>query len=593
MQIKWLGGAGEVGRSCIYVKDNNFRCLLDCGVKLSTEDMYPDLSDINFSKLNAVIVSHAHLDHCGYVPFLFAHGYRGAVYATHPTRRISRIMQDDFASIQKDETGWGPYWRDDVRLTKKHTVALDYGEKKEIGEDIFLTFYDAGHILGSAQTLIETPYHSLLYSGDINMDVSRVMGKADTNIQADTLILESTYGGKNDLHPLLEKSEMELVKTINETLAGGGKVIIPVFAIGRAQNILMTLKRAFEEGKLNAPVYLDGMLQRINQIYDDYPEWMNNEMYAMFRDSNPFDCPMFINVHDRKKILSFEEPIIVVTTAGMMSGGPVLSYFKEWGNDPRNALLLVGYQVEGTLGRSLIEGEREIKIDEKRLYVNAQIHSINFSAHADHKGLLEYVSSLRKRPKNIFLNHGDPAKLTELADGLGEGAVVAEQMTTYTLEAARTGFEPIEPSFSKEDIEMVITTPRDEIIKNYMIQIIRSTHKELRISGYIDTALTNEIIEAMRRNVRVMAMIRHLTRPSNKEAYRLLATHGAEIRENKDLHARMVISDDRYALISSADMTRDSFYDHYEAGFLVKDRAMVNKVLSFYQRIRGESYEID
>ncbi|HOP08826.1 MAG TPA: phospholipase D-like domain-containing protein [Candidatus Methanofastidiosa archaeon] len=592
MQIKWLGGAGEVGRSCIYLKDNNFRCLLDCGVKLSSDDMYPDLSDINFSKLNAVIVSHAHLDHCGYVPFLFAHGYRGPVYTTHPTRRISRIMQDDFASIQKDEAGWGPYWRDDVRLTKKHTISLDYGEKKEIGHNIFLTFHNAGHILGSAQTLIETPYHSLLYSGDINMDVNRIMDKADTNIQTDSLIIESTYGARNDKHSLLEDSERELIELINNTLSNGGKVIIPVFAIGRAQNILVTLKRAFEDGKLNVPIYLDGMLQKINEIYDDYPEWMNSEMYSMFKDSNPFDCPMFINVHDRGNVIASKDPVVVVTTAGMMSGGPVISYFKAWGNDPRNALILVGYQVEGTLRRSLLDGEREITLDGKKLFVNAQVHSTSFSAHADHDGLLEYVSSLKKRPKNIFLNHGDPAKLKELAEDLGENAIIAEQMVTYTLEAARTGFEPIEPSFSKEDIEMVITTPRDEIIKNYMIQIIRSTRKELRISGYIDTALTNEIIEAMRRNVKVKAMIRHLTRPSNKEAYKLLASHGAEIKENRDLHARMVISDDRYALISSADLTRDSFYDHYEAGFLVKDKAMVNKVLSFFQRIWGESYEV-
>ena len=140
---------------------------------------------------------------------------------------------------------------------------------------------------------------------------------------------------------------------------------------------------------------------------------------------------------------------------------------------------------------------------------------------------------------------------------------------------------------------MIITTPRDEIIKNYIIQMIRSTHKELRIAGYIDTALTNEIIEAMRRNVKVQVMFRHLTRPSNKEAYKALTNHGAEFRENKDLHARMVISDARYALISSADLTRDSFYDHYEAGFLVKDKKMVQKVVSFYKRIWGESFNIE
>ena len=218
--------------------------------------------------------------------------------------------------------------------------------------------------------------------------------------------------------------------------------MIPVFAIGRAQNILMTLKDGYEKGVLNAPIYMDGMLQKINEIYDDYPEWMNNDMYAMFRESNPFDCPLFINVHNRNKILKKDTPMIIVTTAGMMSGGPVLSYFKEWAGDSKNAFLLVGYQVEGTMGRKLLEGERKFLVDDKKVFVNASIHSVNFSAHADHDGLLNYVSRLKKRPKNIFLNHGDPEKMNSLAMELGGNTVVAEPLTTYTLEAAGRVLNP-------------------------------------------------------------------------------------------------------------------------------------------------------
>jgi predicted metal-dependent RNase len=572
------------------MKEDNFRCLIDCGVKLSSEDMYPRLSGINFSEIDAVIVSHAHLDHSGYVPFLFEHGYEGPVYATHPTRMISKVIQDDFAKIQKQETGWAPYWRDDVRNTKKHTTALDYREKIEIGDNIFLSFLDAGHILGSSQVLLETPSQRLLYSGDINMSPTRVMNIADTSEWADTLILEATYGGKDDVHPALEESESRLIDVINETIENKGKVVIPVFAIGRAQNILMTLKEACEQGRIQCPIFMDGMLQRINDIYDDYPEWMNNQMYQLFKEGNPFESPFFSSVDNRKRILRLSEPAVVVTTAGMMSGGPVLSYLHHWAGDPTTTFALVGYQVEGTLGRMLIDGQRHVTVDDKPLDVSARIEHIIFSAHADHNGLLSYVDSLPKKPEGIFLNHGEGESIEDIAGALGPTAAIADPLKVYTLKESRSGFVPIEPSLTEEPLQLVITTPRDEIAKTYMIRMIQTARQSVRISGYVDTAIANEMIEALRRGVEVKIIYRHLTRPSNREAYNLLYENGAKIRENRDMHARIVISDNRYAFISSADLTRDSFYDHYEAGFLAKEDDVVRKTISFYEKVWNESY---
>ncbi len=584
----------EVGRSCVHVRENNLNCLIDCGVNLSTEgdDMYPDLSDINFSELDAVIISHGHLDHCGYVPFLYAHGYSGPVYATHPTRRISKAIQDDFAFIQKEQTGWAPYWRDDIRKAKQHTVALDYLEKVELKKDIFLTFHDAGHILGAAQVLLETPSTSLLYTGDFNTRKTRVMGVADTNIKADVVITEATYSGDFDLHKPLKESEDELISVINQTVKRGGKAVIPVFAIGRAQNIIMTLKAAYDDGLLNTPVYLDGMLQRMNQIYDDFPTWMNDDMYSEFQKGNPFEAEFLTGVQDRRRILRLKGPAVVVTTAGMMSGGPVLSYFKEWADDKRNTFALVGYQVEGTLGRQLMEGERTFMVDKKKVHVKADIQSISFSAHADQHGIVKHIMSLKKKPEAVFLNHGDPEKISQLSKALPIPSTVAELKVTYTLKEARTGYEPIEPSFKKNGVQLVVTTPRDDIVKRYAIQMIRSAHQKIRIAGYVDTALTDELIAAMRRNVSISVIFRHVTRPSNKEACRILRCQGASVRENKDLHARMILVDDRYAFISSADLTRDSFYDHFEAGFLVKATDMVEKAVSFYDKVWQESYNI-
>ncbi|MHC1605203.1 MAG: MBL fold metallo-hydrolase RNA specificity domain-containing protein [Candidatus Methanofastidiosia archaeon] len=591
MQLKWFGGAMEVGRSCVYMKENNFKCLIDCGVKLSSEDMYPDLTNINFSDLDAVIVSHAHLDHCGYVPYLFAHGYTGPVFATHPTRRIAKVIQDDFAKIQKEENGWSPYWREDVRKTKKHTVALDYLEKAQLAKNVFLTFHDAGHILGSAQVLIETPQSSLLYSGDINTTKTQVMGAADTYTGANTLIVEGTYGKRDDIHTTLRKNEKRLIEIINSTIKRGGKVVIPVFAIGRAQNILVTLKKAMENGDINCPIYLDGMLQKINDIYDDFPEWMNKKMYEEFKKGSPLDSPYFTTVRNRKSVLELSKPAVIVTTAGMMSGGPVLSYFEKWAEGKLNTFALVGYQVEGTLGRMLVDGQKKFLLNNKKINVKTQIESLDFSAHADHKGLVNYVKNLKKKPTNIFLNHGDPDNLKEFAESLGEGVVVAQPLNVYTIKEERLEFKPIVPVFAKEPIELVTTTPRDEIMKNYMIQMIRSAKNSILVAGYVDTSLSNEFIEAMKRNVDVRMVFRHITRPSNRQAYELLKRYGVHIRENSELHARALIIDDRYALISTADITRDSFYDHYEAGFLVKDQNVVGRTRAFYEKIWQESSE--
>lgn len=601
MKIRWLGAAGEVGRSCVEVNIDGRLFILDCGVKLSGEGTYPDFSDIDVSAIEAIIISHAHLDHSGYAPHFYSIGYNGPIYFTKPTMDLALMLQKDFIKVQKLEGEKPPYDAEDIRKEVSRAAALNYEEKVYINEDVSLTFYDAGHILGSAQICLDTPYGRLVYTGDIGSDI-RTLNPVKKGIPGvDYLIIESTYGMKSDIHPPIEQRERDLIQIIKETKKKKGNVLIPVFAIDRAQNIMMILKEAKEKGLISQSIYIEGLLVRANDVYDNYPEWMNQKMFNLFKKEDPFNSAMFREVWNRKKIIQTNEPIIVVTTSGMMSGGPVIDYFNSWAPDPKNTLVLVGYQVEETFGRQILEGLREFKDkDEKLRKINLRIEWIEFSAHADHPALIDYVSSFKEPPKKVFLNHGDTEKLKELWEEISKitECVVPELNVYYNLGQAaemeeisskKVTYEKLPPL--KSPFELIFTTPQDKVIKDRSINLIENTQNELLITGYLDDSIVSFIIDVVKRGAKVKAIFRHITRPGNKKAFKILKNNGADVRVNRDCHARFLISDDREALISSSDLTRDSFYDHFEAGIITNDKATIKKTRDFFYRMWEQSVE--
>ncbi|MDI6642891.1 MAG: beta-CASP ribonuclease aCPSF1 [Candidatus Hodarchaeaceae archaeon] len=430
-----LGGGREVGRSCFLLQTPESKVMVDCGVNVASEDRaFPHLEvpEVRLPELDAVILSHAHLDHCGFVPYIFKYGFEGPVYCTPATRDLAVLLQLDYVEIAEREDKPMPYTKRDIATFLSHCIPLDYGDVTDISPDVRVTFHNAGHILGSSilHFHIGEGLYNIVYSGDLKFDRTRLFSPATyTFPRAETLIIDSTYGGGEDIQPYRVNAEKEFLRTVTETIKRGGKVVVPAFAVGRAQEIMVLLEDSKRNGILNgAPVYLDGMIWEATAIHTAYPEYLSPELRErIFRaEENPFLSEMFVKVSgpDQRAQVIDGEPAVIISTAGMMAGGPVLEYFKNLAPDPRNTLVFVGYQCEGSLGRRIQKGWREVplrgekgKVEEVK--VNMEVKTIEgFSGHSDRAQLLNYVRRLSPKPERIVNVHGDENKCVDLASAL-------------------------------------------------------------------------------------------------------------------------------------------------------------------------------
>ena len=435
VRITALGGFMEVGRSAILVETPESRVLLDVGINpavVGTYDMYPrlDIDQLKLEELDAVIVTHAHLDHMGLVPYLFKYGYKGPVYATKPTRDLMVLSQLDLLDIIQRSGKTPPYTQHEVKKMVLHTIPLDYGEVTDIAPDIKLTFYNAGHILGSAivHLHIGEGLHNIVYTGDFKYGKTRLLDKAhDSFPRVETLIMESTYG--DTVLKSRREAEQELIEHISRTISRGGKVLIPVMAVGRAQEILLVVSDAIRRKwlpKIN--IYIDGMIDEVTAIHLSYPELLSSQLRErIFRSENPFVDDFIVKVKNRQMredIAKGDEPCIILATSGMLQGGPSVEYLYMLAEDPKNMLIFVSYQVSGTLGRQIKDGAREITMvtPEGKLEVvkiRMEVVSVEgFSGHSDRKQLLAYIENIKPRPKNIILNHGEPSAIRSLANSI-------------------------------------------------------------------------------------------------------------------------------------------------------------------------------
>ncbi|MFH1834834.1 MAG: beta-CASP ribonuclease aCPSF1, partial [Methanobacteriota archaeon] len=274
VRITPLGGAREVGRSSILVQTPDSNVLMDCGINVATSgtDRFPDFraADLAISQLDAVVISHAHLDHCGFLPYLYKYGYDGPVYCTEATRDLMALLQLDAVEIGVREANELPFSSTEIRKLIKYTIPLEYGEVADITPDMRLTLYNAGHILGSSiiHLHIGEGLHNLVYTGDLKFGDTRLLEAADFDFpRAETLIIESTYGGRYDMQPKRRDAEKLLIDTIISTIERGGKTLIPVFSVGRSQEVMMVLENAYRNSDLEVPVYLDGMIWEATAIH--------------------------------------------------------------------------------------------------------------------------------------------------------------------------------------------------------------------------------------------------------------------------------------------------------------------------------------
>ncbi len=437
VRATYLGSGRHVGRSCILLQTPESRILLDCGIDVSApeESAYPHLEapELRLDELDAVIVSHAHLDHSAIVPLLFKYGYRGPVYCTEPTRDIMALLQLDLVKIMHMEGKNPLYTSEEIKEMVKHTIILNYEEVSDITPDIRITFYNAGHMVGSAMVHLHigNGLHNLLYSGDIKYIDSRALSKAVTKFpRLESLMLEATYGGKDCDLPNREESENQIAELIKKTIDRGGKVLIPVLGSGRAQEIMLILEHLIREKKMpEIPVYVDGMVWEITAIHTAYPEFLSQatRKRIFHRDENPFLAPFLKRVgsnKERKQVTEEHGPCVILATSGMMVGGPSVEYFKDLAEDPRHMLIFVSYLGQGSLGRRLDQGEKEIGFEigpNKRhvIQVKMEIHNLHgFSGHAGRSELMEFVNRCSPRPRKIILNHGESSRCLDLASSI-------------------------------------------------------------------------------------------------------------------------------------------------------------------------------
>ncbi len=425
-----LGGFREVGRSCILVETANSKVLLDCGINPAKKsEEYPMLETLGFplDELNAVVISHAHTDHAAFVPYLYRMGYKGPVYCTPPTRDIMFVLQEDYLNVVAKEGENAIYTEADIAQMLKHVITREYGEVTDIASDIRLTFHNAAHILGSASVHLHIGdgAHNLMYSADIKYGFTRMFNNLDEKYpRLETLILESTYGGPNDIMPQRNIAEDRLVATINDVVKNGGNVLIPVFGVGRSQEVMLVLEEYFRRNRLSCgSVYLAGIIKEICAIHTAYPDYFKDSVQRrVLQNNSPFNSLLFkeiTNKADLDAVLASTGNVILATS-GMLTGGTSVECLHRMADNPKNAILFVGWQSDGSLGRKLQDGIKELTIMEKdklkRIPVNLQVSTIEgFSGHCDKLQLINYIKSLNPMPKRIYIDHGEEEKATGFA----------------------------------------------------------------------------------------------------------------------------------------------------------------------------------
>jgi putative mRNA 3-end processing factor len=396
LELHFLGAAGEVGRSAILFKGTK-NILFDYGIKLDHKTQYP----LPAGKLDACVLSHAHIDHSGNFPFLYKDALP-TTYGTEPTKELSELLIEDSMKVGKKNHQPPKFSKHELRMFLERFASYEFGNEVEIGE-YKLTFYDAGHIPGSAISALESNKSGrrLVYTGDFKLEPQAIQGSADI-VKSDILVTETTYANRE--HPEREELTRKFVEDVRQTLDNGGTALIPTFAVGRAQELLAILHKS----KLTDYVFIDGMARKATEIAMRYPEFIRNS--DLLHDAIRKIVWIGSEQHRGHAVSG---PGIILTTAGMLNGGPVLNYLTKLG--PNSKIFLTGYQVEGTNGRKLMEGKPLI-IDNRKEVIKTPWAYYDFSAHSGKSDLHEYVR--KSNPELVVCVHGDQKVADEFAENL-------------------------------------------------------------------------------------------------------------------------------------------------------------------------------
>lgn len=451
VKLSFLGAAETVTGSRYLLESDASRVLLDCGLfqgvkKLRTRNWAAP--GFEPAALDAVVLTHAHLDHSGYLPRLVKAGFRGPVYCTTGTRDLLQILLPDAGHLQEEEArlaqrlGYSRhapplplFTREEAQRSLEYLHPLPYDTSFRVSNEMQASFSRAGHIVGSASLRLEWSSGSLALSGDVGRPNDPIMSPPAPLPAADYLVIESTYGDRRHSSNSIED---ELCRIVTETAATAGVVVIPAFAVGRAQHVLHLLARLMKSGRLpEQPIFLDSpMAIDATNIFREHVE-----DHRLSRQECAEMCGVarYCSTSDESRAIDGHEgPMIVVSASGMATGGRVLHHLKRFLPDARNTVLLVGYQSAGTRGRSLLDGADELKIHGQYVPVRARVRKLDgLSAHADYAELIAWLRRSEARPRRVFVTHGEPAAADalrrRLCDELGLDAVVPEHGSCYPL----------------------------------------------------------------------------------------------------------------------------------------------------------------
>ena len=454
VRITTLGAGRQVGRSCFLLQTPESRILLDCGIDVAAQnsDAYPylDAPEFDIEQIDAVVCTHPHIDHTGLIPFLYKLGYKGPTYMTAPARDTAALMNLDYISVAFKQAKKPLYSSNDIKEMVKHTICLEYDEVTDITPDIRLTLYNAGHTIGSAlaHLHIGNGLHNFMYTGDFKLIKSRLLEGTHLKFpRLESLMMESTYGGKEDILPRRDECEEKMIKIFKETLEKGGKVLMPTLGVGRAQENMLILESAMREGRMpRAQVYLQGILWDVTAIHTAYPDFLNrNIRKAIFhKDENPFLSDIFKRIGSKKEqkdVLDNEGPCIILATSGMLTGGASVELFREMAENQKNTLMFTCYQGIGSLGRRVLDGEKEITMEGpnglETVKVNMQIESISgLTNHAGRRELMNFLYKVEPRPRKVMIIHGESSKTLDLASSIHRSMKI-ETLAPKNLESIR------------------------------------------------------------------------------------------------------------------------------------------------------------
>ncbi|MFC6862158.1 beta-CASP ribonuclease aCPSF1 [Halomicroarcula sp. GCM10025817] len=436
VRITSLGCCREVGRAAFVISTPNTRILVDCGEKpgANGETPYLDVPEAlgsGASTIDAVVLTHAHLDHAALVPLLYERGYDGPIYCTEPTRDLLGLLTLDYIDSANADGRTPPYDSEMVREAIKHTITLEYGDVTDIAPDVKLTLHNAGHVLGSSVVHFHVGegLYNVAFSGDIHYSDTRLLdGAVNQFPRVETLVLESTYGGRNDYQTDQNDSERKLKQVVRDTADRGGTVLVPTEAVGRAQEVMLVLAEAMREGEIpDLPIYLDGMVWEATAVHTTYPEFLRDDMADRIfdADENPFLSDQF-HAFDgddaERESIAGGDPAIVLAPSGMLTRGPVRSWLEHVGPDPDSALTFLDYQAKGTPGRRIQNGQREAPArngSRETVDLSLRVETLDgFSGHADRQGLENFVNTMSPRPEKVLCVHGDESATQDLSSGL-------------------------------------------------------------------------------------------------------------------------------------------------------------------------------